>query len=765
MARPLLAVSAAVLLVTLAALVGDVVVHTDEDVSEEAPARRLAQRVWRNSRTRWARRREAFESWWQEARGALEPGTEINLAKRQARKQWRLNLASQSVQEIFEDGMDSKGHDDIKEPPQLAVPVENQTIAVKDGAQSSTTQVQLSGSGLVNGLVAPYSQSPVRTLGPILIMYVTDRDTNAQPEKTLAEVRSMLFSSPGLIEAYTTSSWGTFSQPETDVDTVVLEQLHTNLTITLSDIVQALSTLPAARSAVSQRQYSYYMIIHPGAQFAAEAWRPGRWSFFRDGAITYMTLCHELAHNLGLNHAGAMVPLGHEYPSEGLFEPYQDDALMGYQRTHRNSDFNVVARYNLGWIPTSEIASYPGHTHQVDIRALNEGPKYDGNALVMTVPCPSCRSYRTSAVGGTIFLSFRVIDSMNIYGITNSPVDIAAADNASEVLVLEDRVHIHFQLTGDSYTEIWKTLGPSEAYSNSGLHFFVCYTLTKPDAALVGTTEYARVVVSAISKADAISNCGAMPPSPPPSPSAPPAPPSPPPYTHPSPPPAVAGLFAVSDCFAKYATNACLLLGDVAPAAAYAQCYEGATADSARLVLMADLAVGDRVLTATTDGALAATRVLVNQHARSERTATMLVLRTADGTALSLTPNHALYINGKLAAARDAVEGSTLTSADGIPIVIQHISKAERVIINPTTAAGTLLASDEGAPVLAASHPIHVAPAVLTSPSARALINAALVFCGDVKSIGHGIAFAFLKLAATLATIAAAATAFRLRSR
>ena len=89
------------------------------------------------------------------------------------------------------------------------------------------------------------------------------------------------------------------------------------------------------------------------------------------------------------------------------------------------------------------------------------------------------------------------------------------------------------------------------------------------------------------------------------------------------------------------------------PTAAYAQCYDGAAGDDAKLVMMAALTAGDLVLTASVDGALAATRVLVNEHAARDARLSLLEVTTAGGAVLSLTPDHPLYIDGRLRAARE----------------------------------------------------------------------------------------------------------------
>ena len=156
---------------------------------------------------------------------------------------------------------------------------------------------------------------------------------------------------------------------------------------------------------------------------------------------------------------------------------------------------------------------------------------------------------------------------------------------------------------------------------------------------------------------------------------------------------------------------ACRLVDAAAsPAAAYGACYKS-EGTAAELVRMAELAAGDRVVTAARDGSVALTRILVNQHAKAEATAAVITLETAAGR-LSLTRDHALYIDGALAAAGEAKVGSRLVLAGGRTAVVERVTeqRAEAATINPITDSGTILASEEdGEPVLAAAHPIWIA--------------------------------------------------------
>lgn len=213
------------------------------------------------------------------------------------------------------------------------------------------------------------------------------------------------------------------------------------------------------------------------------------------------------------------------------------------------------------------------------------------------------------------------------------------------------------------------------------------------------------------------------------------------------------------------------------PDAAYDACYltgtqagsEATAADlgqdlAAELVLMDALVAGDRVLTSTMEGALAITRVVVVQHDRAALLAPVTTMHTTGGSSLSLTSTHALYIDGKLLSAAEAKVGTTLTTATGEAVRIKRVTTPDEFVevINPVTAAGTLLASDEGQPLLAASHPIWIAPTVVEGSALdRALVNAAIAYVGDVSSIGAGVAYGGAKLVTTLAVIGFTVAALR----
>jgi len=242
-------------------------------------------------------------------------------------------------------------------------------------------------------------------------------------------------------------------------------------------------------------------------------------------------------------------------------------------------------------------------------------------------------------------------------------------------------------------------------------------------------------------------------------------PPSPPTYPPPSPP-----TSEDSSCFSAATTTACRLLTPTAsPLAAYKSCY--ATADrehkqlAAERVMLASLNAGDRVLTAdSASGALALTHILVNQHASAAdsdpATSPLLRLHTSDGAVLTLTPDHALYVNGVLAAVRDVVVGSVLTTTHATTTTVTHVTPLSRgPVVNPTTASGTILASDHGEPLLAASHPIWIAPLLLSSPTARIVANVALSLAGDAASKATFAAVVLAKIGGTIAILRFAGTA------
>lgn len=138
-------------------------------------------------------------------------------------------------------------------------------------------------------------------------------------------------------------------------------------------------------------------------------------------------------------------------------------------------------------------------------------------------------------------------------------------------------------------------------------------------------------------------------------------------------------------CFAKESTHAVLKSGEH--------------------VLMSSLRAGDLVK----DGPNSHTRVVVNQHAGVDKAASLINIEHTNGS-LALTPDHALFFDGKLGAARDVKVGSKLGDAE-----VLRLGLATGAVVNPITVSGKILAVDKGEPVLAAAHPEWIAQYLLDS--------------------------------------------------
>ena len=166
---------------------------------------------------------------------------------------------------------------------------------------------------------------------------------------------------------------------------------------------------------------------------------------------------------------------------------------------------------------------------------------------------------------------------------------------------------------------------------------------------------------------------------------------------------------------------------------------------------MADLAVGDLVL-----GREGATAVVAVQHRAVDSIAEMLTFHTSDGSSVSMTADHAVFVNSQLVAAADAAVGSLLTTSKGEATAIKRITKGEGAIINVVTASGTIVAGG----ILAASNPMWIASLTVDAPLTRAVVNTVLLAVGDVDTVAAGTA----KVAAAAALAAVAALALKKRS-
>eukprot|EP00965_Chrysotila_dentata_P224642 6194304-Pleurochrysis_carterae.AAC.1 len=183
--------------------------------------------------------------------------------------------------------------------------------------------------------------------------------------------------------------------------------------------------------------------------------------------------------------------------------------------------------------------------------------------------------------------------------------------------------------------------------------------------------------------------------------------PPPPPFSVSFPP----GTFDDADdpCFERESTFVCRLAdGAVNPFTAHTACFGGGGGAAAARVPMAVLTAGDFVL----DGANSATRVVVNQHRHSKSTSTIVRITYASG-ALSLTPDHLLFVNGVLSPASSVRIGDALGDA-----IVSDVSVGRGRVINAITESGLVLAAGSaGAAVLAATANAWLAD-VLFSPYA-----------------------------------------------
>merc|ERR550514_695179 len=193
-------------------------------------------------------------------------------------------------------------------------------------------------------------------------------------------------------------------------------------------------------------------------------------------------------------------------------------------------------------------------------------------------------------------------------------------------------------------------------------------------------------------------------------------------------------------CFARE-TTACRLLQPAAAADAYAACFGGSANPSvAERVAMDALVAGDTVLATEA----ASTRVVVNQHASVKATSPMLTLHF-EGGALSLTPDHVVLLDGAHAPARLAAVGSTLSSGRKVAA----ITRGQQGIVNPITAAGTILAAGpKGEPVVAATAPEWSADVLLSGyPKYTLAFNLAFLFPATVQAFYNAALEPFFSVA------------------
>lgn len=169
-------------------------------------------------------------------------------------------------------------------------------------------------------------------------------------------------------------------------------------------------------------------------------------------------------------------------------------------------------------------------------------------------------------------------------------------------------------------------------------------------------------------------------------------------------------------CFARD-TIACRVIGPASPNEAYAQCFGASIPTTAERTPMHTLLAGDLVLSLGSDGDFSIERVVVNQHRLATSTAPLVALGHAEGS-LTVTADHALWIDGRFDRADAAMVGSKLRTTAGEAAVERVSQVSSGRVVNPVTSSGTVLAADphgRGVPVFASTHPEHLVKHMLSS--------------------------------------------------
>jgi hypothetical protein len=111
------------------------------------------------------------------------------------------------------------------------------------------------------------------------------------------------------------------------------------------------------------------------------------------------------------------------------------------------------------------------------------------------------------------------------------------------------------------------------------------------------------------------------------------------------------------------------------------------TLDNGNKKKMADLAVGDKVL--THNGVFS--EVFMFSHRLEEASYNFIELKTAT-TTLAITPNHYLYVNGNLREAQYVSAGDSLTLASGKLDKVLSVGRVKKDgIYNPHTLQGDIV--------------------------------------------------------------------------
>ena len=173
-----------------------------------------------------------------------------------------------------------------------------------------------------------------------------------------------------------------------------------------------------------------------------------------------------------------------EYAGHGAMSGFDFMASSSLRQKQR-FDFNAPNRLKLGWIGHQSVVTYDTATRSVSayVSALYLGPNFYiwhlRSHLLIKIPCSTCTSASSthSWEDGNVYVSFRGDNAANSkYGVDNK------MDNKAVLKTFEDgactqqdmgpmtnRVHVHYQCTGVSPTELWTTLGEGESYWYRGI--------------------------------------------------------------------------------------------------------------------------------------------------------------------------------------------------------------------------------------------------------------------------------------------------------
>jgi hypothetical protein len=120
---------------------------------------------------------------------------------------------------------------------------------------------------------------------------------------------------------------------------------------------------------------------------------------------------------------------------------------------------------------------------------------------------------------------------------------------------------------------------------------------------------------------------------------------------------------------------------------------------------MDNLQIGDKVLA----GHQTFSDVYMFSHRLSEAGAEFVRIESQNGHVLMLTPNHYLYVNGKLAVAGTVKVGDLLTTGQGASVEVVYVSRAwADGIYNPHTMDGDIVVNG----ILTSTYTSDIAPSL-----------------------------------------------------